>query len=673
MTFKFKSTAELKVPEKLVDQVISQESAVEVIKKAALQRRHVLLIGEPGTGKSLLGLALAELLPKEKLVDVIAFPNPHDENQPLIRQFPAGKGRDLVAKAKIQSNSMFRYQNWILIALAIISMFLPWWARSYYNSDIIFAAFFLGGMIFIASFVLFLNLGKRMGAARIDIPKIIVDNHGKKTAPFWDATGSHAGALLGDILHDPLQCFSDHKLALFEQGKIVWKPFHKPLDKYANRLFKAEKDKRNYEAMFTKMNELSTLGETTGKVIPAEILSFNRHEHDGKMIKLTTSNNKELLVTPEHKIAINKNGKLTYVEAQKIKQGDEVFSLQEDIIIDEQDIINTYDERQRQQCTTYFNYLTLKKQNPTWGYKRIAKTLGHTYSKTRWWHAGKCVPTPIQTCTWLKEKGFLPLNKNNKKLPLITKILGATFGDGGIFQNLNGIFLSSSELSAVEEFGKDINTIFQTSGNERIIEGGEKGHSWCYQNTNRNIIRFFLALGTPKGNKMKTNLFEPAWIRANSICESEFWGSFLGNELGVPKVHTLRNKLNTLDAAICGKQAYENNRTTFLNNLREYLERNNIKTCALVKTKNKDTDTYIFRLLLSTTFENVANFIKRIKINYCDYKQKKLLHTINHFRELKKKRYYELVNRGYGAEHAMKTLNLSPSALYTILNEGVQT
>jgi len=36
-------------------------------------------------------------------------------------------------------------------------------------------------------------------------PRVIVDNFKKKKAPFFDATGAHAGALLGDILHDPFQ------------------------------------------------------------------------------------------------------------------------------------------------------------------------------------------------------------------------------------------------------------------------------------------------------------------------------------------------------------------------------------------------------------------------------------------------------------------------------------
>jgi Lon-like ATP-dependent protease len=47
----FKSTAELKVPEQIIEQVIGQDEACKIARKAARQRRHVLLIGEPGTGK----------------------------------------------------------------------------------------------------------------------------------------------------------------------------------------------------------------------------------------------------------------------------------------------------------------------------------------------------------------------------------------------------------------------------------------------------------------------------------------------------------------------------------------------------------------------------------------------------------------------------------------------
>src|SRR3989338_10231238 len=93
-----KSTKNIKVSEKIIGQVIGQDEAVRIIKKAALQRRHVLLIGDPGTGKSMLGFALAELLPKSELKDILAYPNPNDENQPIIKEMQAGKGREEAKK-----------------------------------------------------------------------------------------------------------------------------------------------------------------------------------------------------------------------------------------------------------------------------------------------------------------------------------------------------------------------------------------------------------------------------------------------------------------------------------------------------------------------------------------------------------------------------------------------
>jgi len=670
--FNFRTTKEIAVDKQIINQVVGQESAVKIIKKAALQRRHVLLIGEPGTGKSMLGLALAELLPKEKLVDILSFINPNDENQPMIRTVKAGEGRDITLRSKLQNANAFKNQSTIMLIVVLAVSLLPYWMwKTQQITDIIFAASMITGVMFIIGFMLFLNMGQR-ASNQVRAPRTIVDNFKKEHAPFFDATGAHAGALLGDVLHDPYQSFLA-KIIIFKQaGNKFIKAELNELDslfmKFKDNILR--KSQNNYEAIHLPKNELLLFGETNNQVSPVEVLSCNRYDYDGKMIKLKTSENKELIVTPEHKIAIKKDNHIDYVEAQNLNINDEVVVKSENLIIDEQDIINTYDERQQQLSKSYSDYLCLKQQNSSWGHKRIATKLGVSYGRTRWWLEQGSAPVPIQTIDWLKQKGLLPLTMDNPKLPLIAKVLGTTFGDGGIFENLNGIFLSSSEKAAVQEFGRDLEEIFGLTEdqNSRIIEGGEYGHSWCYQNTNRNIIRFFLALGAPKGNKTKLNLSVPEWLKLNASFEKEFYGSYLGNELGTPIIHKKGNHLTTLEVGITGTPEFKQNRLAFLNQLREYLHRNDISCTSIYEGKSPTPGSLVFRLLIGKKMDNVLHFMINMKLNYCNYKIERLYRVLGKWTQLKISRYNELLQRGYGAEHAMGVLNLTPNSLYLILN-----
>lgn len=198
----FATTAEIAVPKKIAEQIIGQEVAVEIIKKAAGQRRHVLLIGAPGTGKSLLGQGFAELLPKTNLNDVLTYPNEIDDSQPIVETVNSGIGISLVEKAKLQSLAANKNNQFLFIGLSIIVMFVPWWVLQIYG-EVMAAASLISGVIFVGAVAI--SLGMNIKRTKVIEPKLIVDHSRSQTAPFYDATGAHAGALLGDVLHDPLQ------------------------------------------------------------------------------------------------------------------------------------------------------------------------------------------------------------------------------------------------------------------------------------------------------------------------------------------------------------------------------------------------------------------------------------------------------------------------------------
>ncbi|VVC01897.1 Archaeal Lon protease [uncultured archaeon] len=249
---KFKTTSEIPIPGNLIDQVIGQDDAVKIVKKAAAQRRNVLMIGTPGTGKSMLAQAMAELMPATDLEDVLVYPNPNEENRPIVKtvktypseedikkdpqsaqlyaayrqmqqmvsQFAPKQQQKVLLKEDIGQGRMIQQAlkgrenarssgtgGGMIFLFIIIAAIIFLYATGSFNND---NKWFVLAVIVAVAFLYLLyrftnTFGRKMGVFDYNDPKLIVDNSGKKAAPFVDATGSKAGALLGDVKHDPLQ------------------------------------------------------------------------------------------------------------------------------------------------------------------------------------------------------------------------------------------------------------------------------------------------------------------------------------------------------------------------------------------------------------------------------------------------------------------------------------
>src|SRR3989344_2595020 len=288
---KLASTKEVPVPKLLLDQIVGQDRSAELIRKAAVQRRNVLLVGLPGTGKSMLAKAMSEIMPVQRLADVLIYPNEEDSNNPLVKATKAGDGQKIMEASRIEMRA--QDDN-----MRLIGFILPmgWFLLTYvlwslpFTADVVYAATMILGGFLMVGFV----LGSQMRVRNVAVPpKLLVNNSGKKTAPFFEATGARAGALLGDVRHDPLQChYCFNELYVQKEGsknlEFIKKPFIQLWDemrqKYPKEIIKTEK---GYEALMLPAEErIYTLGYKGSKPVLSRILSLNRRPFEGELVDI---------------------------------------------------------------------------------------------------------------------------------------------------------------------------------------------------------------------------------------------------------------------------------------------------------------------------------------------------------------------------------------------------
>jgi len=83
MKISYDSTKDVNIPKDPFERIIGQDHAVEIARMVPYQRRHLILVGPPGTGKSMIAQAVASVLPKPKY-EISVIENLQNSERPII-------------------------------------------------------------------------------------------------------------------------------------------------------------------------------------------------------------------------------------------------------------------------------------------------------------------------------------------------------------------------------------------------------------------------------------------------------------------------------------------------------------------------------------------------------------------------------------------------------------
>lgn len=295
----------------------------------------------------------------------------------------------------------------------------------------------------------------------------------------------------------------------------------------------------------------------------------------------------------------------------------------------------------------------------------------------------------------LQEKELLPLKRADKRVPILARLIGHLFGDGGLSRPCFDkkrkeyavyVFFTGfkNDLKPIrldiEKLGFKVMPPYSQKKRSKVITRGKEhwidGTSTQSRSNSKALWVLLASLGVPTGSKADTEYLIPEWIlKGTKQIKREFLAAYCGSECRKPSPRT--NRAFSLPYIHFHKLSeYRKNGEEFAEQIYNMFKEFDINTRRLKIQENhtlrKDGSSTVGIDIYLSSNKDLLNFSRYVGFEYSIEKKiltshiLEYLEMIQYYRKnwkLKKKQAESLLGEGGSRSEVMRELNISKGVL----------